>query len=137
MARAATETQKAGLSGLEFGLAIPGTVGGAVWANAGAHDGDIAAVLESATSSWRDGIGGALAAADLGLAYRDSRFKHASRRAAELVLRGDVPARAGRPGRSRSASTTSAAGARRISRWGCRRPAASSATRPTDVGRAR
>ena len=37
MARAATETQKAGLSGLEFGLAIPGSVGGAVWANAGAH----------------------------------------------------------------------------------------------------
>ena len=32
MARAATETQKAGLTGLEFGLAIPGTVGGAVWA---------------------------------------------------------------------------------------------------------
>ena len=28
MARAATETQKAGLTGLEFGLAIPGTVGG-------------------------------------------------------------------------------------------------------------
>jgi len=42
MARAATETQKAGLTGLEFGLAIPGTVGGAVWANAGAHDGDVA-----------------------------------------------------------------------------------------------
>ena len=38
MARAATETQKAGLTGLEFGLAIPGTVGGAVWANAGAHE---------------------------------------------------------------------------------------------------
>lgn len=31
MARAATETQHAGLTGLEFGLAIPGTVGGAVW----------------------------------------------------------------------------------------------------------
>jgi len=46
MARAATETQKAGLSGLEFGLAIPGTVGGAVWANAGAHEGSVAAVLE-------------------------------------------------------------------------------------------
>ena len=48
MARAATETQKAGLTGLEFGLAIPGSVGGAVWANAGAHDADMAGVLVSA-----------------------------------------------------------------------------------------
>jgi len=48
MARAATETQKAGLSGLEFGLAIPGTVGGAIWANAGAHGSDVASVLELA-----------------------------------------------------------------------------------------
>src|SRR6185295_4942993 len=45
MARAATEAQRAGLTGLEFGLAIPGTVGGAVWANAGAHEADIAGVL--------------------------------------------------------------------------------------------
>ena len=55
MARAATETQHAGLTGLEFGLAIPGTVGGAVWANAGAHDADIAAVLESARVLAADG----------------------------------------------------------------------------------
>src|SRR3954467_406542 len=48
MARAATETQKAGLTGLEFGLAIPGTVGGSVWANAGAHEADVAGVLMSA-----------------------------------------------------------------------------------------
>ena len=47
MARAATETQKAGLTGLEFGLAIPGTVGGAVWANAGAHESDVAAVMRA------------------------------------------------------------------------------------------
>ena len=47
MARAATETQRAGLTGLEFGLAIPGSVGGAVWANAGAHESDVAGVLES------------------------------------------------------------------------------------------
>src|SRR3954467_14315191 len=55
MARAATETQKAGLTGLEFGLAVPGTVGGAVWANAGAHDADVASILESARVLLADG----------------------------------------------------------------------------------
>jgi UDP-N-acetylmuramate dehydrogenase len=77
MARAATETQGAGLSGLEFGLAIPGTVGGAVWANAGAHDADVAGVLESATILRADGTEGTVPAAELGLGYRDSRLKQA------------------------------------------------------------
>jgi UDP-N-acetylmuramate dehydrogenase len=76
MARAATETQRAGLTGLEFGLAIPGTVGGAVWANAGAHEADIAGVLEAVRVLTADGSEVVLPAAELGLAYRDSRFKH-------------------------------------------------------------
>jgi UDP-N-acetylmuramate dehydrogenase len=76
MARAATETQRAGLTGLEFGLAIPGTVGGAVWANAGAHDADIGGVLESARVLAADGTEAVIPAAELGLSYRDSRFKH-------------------------------------------------------------
>ena len=76
MARAATETQKAGLTGLEFGLAIPGTTGGAVWANAGAHDADVAAILESADVLRADGSEATVAAADLDLRYRDSRLKH-------------------------------------------------------------
>jgi UDP-N-acetylmuramate dehydrogenase len=76
MARAATETQHAGLTGLEFGLAIPGTVGGAVWANAGAHDSDVAGVLESARVLAADGSETIVPATDLGLSYRDSRFKH-------------------------------------------------------------
>lgn len=75
MARAATETQRAGLSGLEFGLAIPGTVGGAVWANAGAHGSDIAGVLEQASAILADGSEARLERVDLGLAYRTSRFK--------------------------------------------------------------
>ena len=75
MARAATETQKAGLTGLEFGLAIPGTVGGAVWANAGAHESDVAAILESATILAADGTETATPAAELGLGYRESRLK--------------------------------------------------------------
>jgi UDP-N-acetylmuramate dehydrogenase len=75
MARAATETQRAGLSGLEFGLAIPGTVGGAVWANAGAHEADVAAVVESADVLLADGTERRLATDELGLGYRESRFK--------------------------------------------------------------
>ena len=49
MAKAATLCKGEGLSGLEFGLAIPGTVGGAVWANAGAHESDVKAVLAQAS----------------------------------------------------------------------------------------
>lgn len=78
MARAATDTQRAGLSGLEFGLAIPGTVGGAVWANAGAHESDIASVLESALVMLADGTEKRLAADELRLTYRQSRFKAAA-----------------------------------------------------------
>jgi UDP-N-acetylmuramate dehydrogenase len=78
MARAATETQKAGLTGLEYGLAIPGTVGGAVWANAGAHDAETASVLESATVLLVDGTEVVVPAAELRFAYRDSRFKDAA-----------------------------------------------------------
>jgi UDP-N-acetylmuramate dehydrogenase len=81
MARAATETQHAGLTGLEFGLAIPGTVGGAVWANAGAHDADMAGVLESARVLAADGTEAIVPAGELGLSYRDSRFKRADHEA--------------------------------------------------------
>jgi UDP-N-acetylmuramate dehydrogenase len=87
MARAATESQKAGLTGLEFGLAIPGSVGGAVWANAGAHEADIAGVLVSARVLDGDGKEAIVPAGELGLAYRDSRLKHgAPGMAPELVL---------------------------------------------------
>ncbi|MGP1673841.1 MAG: UDP-N-acetylmuramate dehydrogenase [Candidatus Limnocylindrales bacterium] len=87
MARAATESQRAGLTGLEFGLAIPGTVGGAVWANAGAHESDIAGVLVSARVLDAAGSETIVPAADLGLSYRDSRFKHPTADGpAELIL---------------------------------------------------
>ena len=89
MARAATETQQAGLTGLEYGLAIPGTVGGAVWANAGAHGSETASVLESATVLFADGSERVLPAAELGFTYRHSRFKAAGpspEGPAEIVL---------------------------------------------------
>jgi UDP-N-acetylmuramate dehydrogenase len=87
MAKAATVTAEAGLAGLEFGLAIPGNVGGAVWANAGAHASDVGAVLESALVLQADGSEVRLDAAGLGLAYRESRLKHPpAGQPAEVVL---------------------------------------------------
>ena len=90
MARAATETQRAGLTGLEFGLAIPGTVGGAVWANAGAHEAEVAAVLETARVLDADGTERIVPAAELAFAYRDSRFKAADASVAEGAPRDVV-----------------------------------------------
>ena len=95
MARAATEAQRAGLTGLEYALAIPGTVGGAVWANAGAHGGETAAVMEQATLLLADGTEVVAPSADLGFSYRHSRFKDNPGEvvvAAVFRLRADEPA---------------------------------------------
>jgi UDP-N-acetylmuramate dehydrogenase len=61
------------LSGLEFGVAIPGSLGGAVRMNAGAHRGEMAGVLDR-VDVYRlvDGRPDAIAAADAGFGYRRS-----------------------------------------------------------------
>ncbi|HET9672015.1 MAG TPA: UDP-N-acetylmuramate dehydrogenase [Actinomycetota bacterium] len=62
-----------GLAGLEFGVAIPATLGGAVKMNAGAHGGSMADVLERVeVFSLRDSVRRALSAADVGFGYRRS-----------------------------------------------------------------
>ena len=76
LAGAATIAHKAGLGGLEFGIAIPGSVGGAVWANAGAHGSDVASILQWARILKAAGNETIESAVSLGLAYRDSRLKH-------------------------------------------------------------
>jgi UDP-N-acetylmuramate dehydrogenase len=66
------------LAGLEFGISIPGSLGGAVWANAGAHGGemrDVVAEVELVETG--SGIVRRLAGDACGFAYRESRFKHA------------------------------------------------------------
>ena len=137
MARAATESQKAGLGGLEYGLAIPGTVGGAVWANAGAHESDTAGVLESATVLLADGTERELAAGELGFSYRHSRFKDAAAVApgdpGEIVLSATFAPAARRPGGDQGAARRHPPLAPGAPAAGpARRPAACSATRPGD-----
>ncbi len=86
MAKAATVSKNAGLSGLEFGLAIPGTVGGAVWANAGAHGSDVSGVLLEAQVVRADGSEAALGPKDLEMAYRETTLKHCSPGRPDVVI---------------------------------------------------
>ena len=63
------------LGGIEFVCAIPGTVGGGVWMNAGAYGGDIASVLTRALVA--EGSGAAWQTPEqLGLRYRASALRH-------------------------------------------------------------
>jgi UDP-N-acetylmuramate dehydrogenase len=65
----------AGLGGLEFACAIPGTAGGGVRMNAGAYGSDWAAILVRALVSTAEGTGW-LTPAELGLSYRHSDLRH-------------------------------------------------------------
>jgi UDP-N-acetylenolpyruvoylglucosamine reductase len=78
----AAQAARAGLTGIEFGVNIPGTVGGAVRMNANAYGGELARVLE-----WVEVVGGQgierRRPDNLGFAYRRSNLS-----------RGEVVARA-------------------------------------------
>ena len=63
------------LGELEFACAIPGTVGGGVWMNAGAYGSDIARVLDRALVAEAGGTRW-LTPEELGLRYRTSGLRH-------------------------------------------------------------
>jgi UDP-N-acetylenolpyruvoylglucosamine reductase len=67
----AAQAARAGLSGIEFGVNIPGTVGGAVRMNANAYGGELGRVLEWVELATAAGIE-RRAPAELGLGYRRS-----------------------------------------------------------------
>jgi UDP-N-acetylmuramate dehydrogenase len=81
-----------GLSGLEWAVGVPGTIGGAVVGNAGAHGGDINAVLISA-SIWEPGRGVRVYTnEEMQYDYRDSILKREQHKARtrRVVLSADL-----------------------------------------------
>jgi UDP-N-acetylmuramate dehydrogenase len=89
----ARRTVAAGLTGFEWAVGVPGTIGGAVRMNAGGHGSDMAAVLSGVrVADLRSGEDGWVAASDLHLGYRTSSLApHHLVLAARLTLApGDV-----------------------------------------------
>ena len=89
MARAVTESAKAGLGGFEWGIGIPGTIGGSVRGNAGCFGGQMQGVVERVMvfDSTRN-IKYEMPNTECHFSYRDSIFKrHPERVILSAVLR--------------------------------------------------
>jgi len=69
------QTAKKGLSGLEFASGIPGSVGGAIFMNAGANGGETSECLQSVTAMNCLGELRDLAREEMQFAYRTSSFQ--------------------------------------------------------------
>jgi UDP-N-acetylmuramate dehydrogenase len=82
--------REAALGGFEFACAIPGTVGGGVWMNAGAYGSDWASILDRALVVDEDGARW-LTPAELGLSYRHSELQHGQVVAAAEFTLGALP----------------------------------------------
>ena len=73
LARLALFAKNAGLSGLEFAHGIPGSLGGAVFMNAGAYGGEMKQVVEEVTALTESGIR-RIPAQECDFGYRHSAF---------------------------------------------------------------
>lgn len=86
MAAVKTAAQ-AGYGGISFLSTIPGTIGGTVFMNAGAHQASMADVLESATLLLADGTVVTEDAKELGYRYRYSNLRERGATVLEAVIR--------------------------------------------------
>lgn len=85
---AAKAAANAGLTGLEFASGIPGSIGGAVFMNAGAYDGEIKLVLEKARIISKDGTQDRYMTADeLDMGYRHTALHESGDIAVEAVFK--------------------------------------------------
>ncbi|MBE2235592.1 MAG: UDP-N-acetylmuramate dehydrogenase, partial [Anaerolinea sp.] len=86
LAGVARQAMRWGLAGLEWGVSVPGTVGGALVGNAGAHGGCVADSLLRATLLNPDGSLTEWPAARFAYSYRNSALKSLLRSSAEQSL---------------------------------------------------
>lgn len=72
------EAQKSALAGLQFAYGIPGTIGGALYMNAGAYGGEMSQVVVSATALDSFGNLREFSVSEMNLGYRTSVFKNSN-----------------------------------------------------------
>lgn len=75
LAQASKKAAELGLSGMEFAVGIPGSIGGAVYMNAGAYDGEMSKVVKSVRVMDAAGEVSELSAGDLDFGYRHSALQ--------------------------------------------------------------
>ena len=75
LAMASKKAAELGLSGMEFAVGIPGSIGGAVYMNAGAYDGEMAKVVKSVRVMDAAGNVSELTAEELDFGYRHSALQ--------------------------------------------------------------
>lgn len=83
--------QRQGLSGIEFGVGIPGVLGGALAGNAGAGGEDVCSLTESVQVLGADGAFEELRRADFTYTYRDSSLRERVILGATLKLQPAPP----------------------------------------------
>ena len=85
--------QENSLTGIEFACGIPGTLGGAVFMNAGAYDGEMSHVVSRVRTVNSTGGVHTYDAPNLGFSYRQSRFQKSK----EFVVEVELTLRSGDP----------------------------------------
>lgn len=79
LAQASKKAAELGLSGMEFAVGIPGSIGGAVYMNAGAYDGEMSKVVKSVRVMDAAGEVSELSAGELDFGYRHSALQGSSK----------------------------------------------------------
>ena len=87
LALASRKAWECGLSGMEFAVGIPGSIGGAVYMNAGAYNGEMKCVVENVRVMDMTGKAMELTAEDLQFGYRKTSLQQSGYIITEVCLK--------------------------------------------------